>query len=413
MRQVYPEQENDGWRVLELVALPPDLADQLDREERRREEQRREQQVRDAERYAEPKVATTRRSGKGLPWTEPFRNWGGPVLKVLSSEDVEKDAAAMESRSQDAEAKSRKSAIHKLMASRGEYRKLARIPSDWRQQLDEIEASFPNFVEVVDYLRGMFVMAELGDGVPRIDPLLLDGPPGVGKSFFSERMARFLGSGFRRINMENAQTNAQLVGSDEFWSNSKGGAVLEVLVESDWGNPVFYVDEVDKAGGRLDYDPMSALYGLLEPGTAANFRDQSIPGIHLDASRIYWILTSNVAALIPEPILSRVRRFDVPNPTPTQAANILNNIYGQVQVEVKLPAPWEPLGQEVVGLLVCVSPRRQKQLLHEAIGRALYAGRNAITSADLRIPSDAGNGDDVAKESGYYNGSDTRPIGFC
>ncbi len=420
MERMYRQEgKDDGWRVLDGVALPFDLAEELAREEDERAERVREEQQRRLQDHREESEAQSRATpvklpGKCLSWKEPFRYWGGPTLKVLSAEDVDRDAAAIEARVQEADEKRRKSALYKLMANRGEYRKLARLPDDWREQLDDIEASCPNFSEVLDYLRAMCALAEVTDGVLRLDPMLLNGPPGVGKSLFAERMTWFQGSGFRRINMENAQTNAQLAGSDEFWSNSKGGAVLEMLVEGDWGNPVFYVDEVDKANSEMHYNPIAALYGLLEPATAATFHDQSMPGIHLDASRIYWVLTSNYAELVPEPILSRVRRFDIPSPTPEQAVRILNNIFGELQVELKLPAPFDSLDEKIVAALILVSPRRQRQLLREAIGRALFHGRNLIISADLRVPPEGeGKDEEEGKEKEYYNGSETKHFGFC
>lgn len=391
-RNYQQQQVKDGWRILEYVALPFDLAEELDREEKERIEREQLQarqvhlddwghEVQDSKAKSPPASALT--------WLEPYQDWGGPTLKVLSREEVEADAAGMEARSQDADAKKRKKALHKNMAARGEHRKLAQLPSAWREELDAIEADFPNFSEVIDYLRAMFVISEFGDRTPRLDPMLLNGPPGVGKSLFAERISQFFGSGFRRINMENAQTNAQLAGSDEFWANAKSGAVLESLVEGDWANPVFFVDEVDKVNARMQYDPLAALYGLLEPGTAKAFRDQSVPAVQLDASRIIWVLTSNEKDPLPEPILSRVRLFEVPGPTAAQAKSIVLSIYQQLQIELNLDTDLEPLSEPVLKPMVHVSPRRQKQLLREAIGRVLLKGRREITVADLRMPPDA------------------------
>lgn len=386
------QQDNDGWRVLDRVALPSEVAEAMDRElyERLERERQQEAQARILDAVPEPRDTRVKPPVSLLTWEEPFLDWEGPTLKVLSREDVEADAAGMEARSQDADAKKRKKAAHKLVGARGEYRKLAQLPEDWRQQLDALETVFPNFGEVIDYLRALFVIAALGDKTPRLDPVLLNGPPGVGKSLFAERISQFFGSGFRRINMETAQTNSQLAGSDEFWANAKSGVVFDSLVEGDWANPVFFVDEVDKAGQHVHYDPLAALYGLLEPGTAKSFRDQSMPGIRLDASRILWVLTSNATEPIPEPVLSRVRCFEVTSPTLEQAKSIACNIYAGLRIELHLTTLLEPLGEGVLDQLVCVSPRRQKQLMREAMGRVLLAKRTAITVPDLRLPHDAG-----------------------
>lgn len=269
--------------------------------------------------------------------------------------------------------------------------------------------AFPNFGENIEYLRAMFAVAELGDNSPRLDPMLFNGPPGVGKSLYADHLKSLFGSGFRRINMENAQSNAQLAGSDEFWSNSKHGGVFEMLVDGDWANPVFLIDEVDKVSARMEYDPLAALYGLLEPSTATCFRDQSMPAIQLDASRILWILTSNEAERIPEPIRSRVRQFDIEKPTRDQSLRVLQIIYEQVQAETKSNVPMEPLSEEIIDALVDLPPRRQKQLLREVIGRALYCGRNWVTLADLRMPPESRSGKNGV---GYYSGNYDKPLGF-
>lgn len=395
------QHDNDGWRVLDHVALPSEVAEELNRELSERIERERQDSAQTSFLGAasEPRDVKTKPPNSLLAWEEPFLAWSGPTLKVLSREDVEADAAGMESRSQDADAKKRKKAAHKMIGARGEHRKLAQLPEDWRQQLDIIETAFPNFADVLDYLRALFVIAALGDRTPRLDPILLDGPPGVGKSLFAECISQLFGSGFRRINMETAQTNAQLAGSDEFWSNAKSGVVYDALVEGDWANPVFFVDEVDKVGRHMHYDPLAALYGLLEPGTAKSFRDQSMPGIRLDASRILWVLTSNATEPIPEPILSRVRCFEVTSPTLAQAKSIARNIYAELQVELHLTTLLEPLGDAVLDPLVRVSPRRQKQLMREAMGRVLLAKRTAMTVSDLRLPHDAGQ---KSRRIGFY-----------
>ena len=401
MKRTYSvQQTDDGCRILNRVALPIDLADRLDRESQEHiERERFEAELRATKSDAEQKVTRSKSSESRSTWLEPFYDESSPILKVLSRADIESDLNAMEARSQDEDAKRRKSALYKIIAARGEYRKLSQIPLDWRNELGQIEAFFPNFAEVIDYLRAMFIVVDAGDKVARLDPMLFNGPPGVGKSLFSERLSKFFGSGFRRISMENVQTNAQLAGSDEFWSNSKTGAIFETLIEKDFANPVLYLDEVDKVTGRIEYDPLGALYGLLEPATAASFRDQSMPGILLNASRIIWILTCNEPSRLPDPILSRVRRFDVPSPTQEQAKNILHTIFMQVKSELKLETSVEPLSEDVIDPLGSVSPRRQKQLLREALGRALYSGRNSILRSDLRIPEDVSTN---SRRIGFY-----------
>lgn len=43
-----------------------------------------------------------------------------------------------------------------------------------------------------------------------------------------------------------------------------------------YANPVIVLDEVEKASGSTQFDPLAALYQLLEPETASAFRDEFI-----------------------------------------------------------------------------------------------------------------------------------------
>jgi hypothetical protein len=46
-------------------------------------------------------------------------------------------------------------------------------------------------------------------------------------------------------------------------------------VRGQFANPVIVLDEVEKATGSSQSDPLAALYQLLEPETASTFRDDS------------------------------------------------------------------------------------------------------------------------------------------
>lgn len=60
------------------------------------------------------------------------------------------------------------------------------------------------------------------------------------------------------------------------------------------------VDEIDKAAGDAQYDPLGALYSLLEHDTAGNFTDE-FADVPIDASQVIWI--TNDPGSIPDPIL--------------------------------------------------------------------------------------------------------------
>lgn len=267
---------------------------------------------------------------------------------------------------------------------RGGYRRVARVPNDWKVRLAQLQEDFPNFAEVVDFLKVMFSLCDAGDRVPALGALLLDGPPGIGKTYVADRIAELFGEPLIRLNLEVAQEGSPLSGSSEFWSNSRPGRLFETLVFGDRANPVFLLDEIDKAGGDDRYDTLGGLYALLEPRTAREFHDLAYPTITLDASHVMWICTSNDVDAIPEPLQSRMRRFDVPAPTVDQCRALARKLFDGLRA--RLPFAFDPLNEAVCEVVLRLSPREMGRVLNEAIGRALFAGRAFVIPHDVRLP---------------------------
>ena len=151
-------------------------------------------------------------------------------------------------------------------------------------------------------------------------------------------------------------------------------------------------DEVDKAATDSRYSPINGLYSLLEPGSAKSFHDESLPDIALNASRITWVLTANQRKSIPEPILSRVKIFEIPKPDLNQSIQVASNIYKKVLNEspsIKARFVAE-LADEVAHLLAILSPRKMRLSIETALGRAALAGRDLLIAEDIdvEVPED-------------------------
>ena len=278
-----------------------------------------------------------------------------------------------------------KTLLNKLITTGGK-RTLMPFPKQSEVFLDQLEADFPNFSQVISMLRGIHALSAPGE-VPRVPAILLLGSPGVGKTMFAEALAKGLQVPFKVVRMENQQAGAGLVGSADFWSNSKAGAVFDVLTNGYCGNPLMVVDEVDKAATDSRYSPINGLYSLLEPGSAKSFCDESLPDLALDASRISWILTANNKEWIPEPILSRVRTFEIPQPDFNQAMQVAFNIYKKLlsespSAQARFNAE---LSHEVAQLLSSMSPRKMRITIETALGKAALAKRDFLTTQDIDV----------------------------
>lgn len=158
---------------------------------------------------------------------------------------------------------------------------LLQAPAGWRHQvrvrqrfvpeLAVLRTHFPQCAAVIDHVEAMAHLACRGDRVVRLPPLLLVGPPGVGKTYFAQRLAATLHLPYEEVHMESATAAWILSGMDSTWNESKPGRIFETLVHGRFANPLILLDEIDKVGSGNRYDPMGSLYGLLEPHTASRF----------------------------------------------------------------------------------------------------------------------------------------------
>jgi ATP-dependent Lon protease len=149
------------------------------------------------------------------------------------------------------------------------------------------------------------------------------------------------------------------------------------------------IDEIDKASAEGHYDPLGALYALLEGDTATHFVDEFVE-LPIDASGAVWFATANDAALIPEPILNRMNVYEIDAPDAQGAARIAQNIYA----EIRQAHDWgrrfpEKPGEPVLDKLSSLSPREMRRALQSGFGNAKLAGCNELRPEDIQDPRNA------------------------
>lgn len=381
----YRSRELAGWTGWNSVFLPNRLVEALQKEQEARDADAAEAEAAEQEEdVTAPEVTASPAPSADAQTSPDIRD--GVTHPVIAQTQVIEFAGRSVRRFTDRDERERAKQLVVDLKRQFGYRTLTRLSPDWPAQLYVVEQQFPNFAaaQVFEYLRAMFTLAGLGNGVPELAPMLLCGPPGIGKTVLVDRIAEILGAPLHRISMEVEQTNSSLCGSSEFWSNTKPGLLFNALVEGNYANPLFLLDEIDKAGGDFRYDPLGPLYGLLERKTAGHFHDLAFPALELDASRVNWICTANSYDSIPEPLLSRMRRFDIPAPTAAQCAALARKIFENVRT--KLTVEFHPLSDEACQAAVKLTPREMEPAMREAIGNALAAGRDYIIPADFHLP---------------------------
>ena len=247
--------------------------------------------------------------------------------------------------------------------------------------VDNLYAASPNFAEVIDGLRKSLALAVAGNEAVQFTPMLLLGEPGLGKTYFAKRLAQALATGFEFVSMSSLTAGWVLTGASAQWHNARPGKVAQTLIEGEYANPVVVLDEVDKAGGDARYDPMGALYGLLERDTAVHFKDEFID-VDMDASHILWVATANDESAIPEPILNRMNVYAIERPDADGSRTIALAVYREILDAHRWPFPAEP-SEPVLDKLSAVAPRDMRKLLLDAFGTAKLAGRDHLLPEDI------------------------------
>ena len=258
-------------------------------------------------------------------------------------------------------------------------------------EMGDLYTLLPNFTEVLDDVkRHVALSQDCRDGL-EVTPILLLGLPGIGKTHFAKKLADLLGTGMNLVPMSSMTAGWLLSGSSSQWKGAKPGKVFEALVEGQYANPVIVIDEIDKAAADAQYDPLGALYSLLEHDTAGNFTDE-FAEVPIDASQVIWITTANDPRGIPDPILNRMNVFEIAPPTPEQARAIGANLYRSIRSEHDWGKHFDPEpDNDVLECLAEMAPRDMRRALMTGFGNARLAGQRTLKVDDIPKASQGKN----------------------
>ena len=253
-------------------------------------------------------------------------------------------------------------------------------------EMDRLFEDLPNFTAVLEDIRKQLALCIGSEDSVELPPMLLLGEPGIGKTHFARRISQLLGTGFGFVPMSSLTAGWVLSGASSQWKNAKPGKVFDTFLNGDYANPVIVVDELDKASADGQYDPLGALYELLEIDTASRFVDEFVE-LPIDASGAVWLTTANDAARIPEPLLSRLNVYEIEAPDAEGSARIAAIIYR----EIRNAHDWgrqfpEAPSPGALEKLASLPPREMRRALQSAFGNAKLAGRSEVGPDDVQDP---------------------------
>jgi ATP-dependent Lon protease len=251
-------------------------------------------------------------------------------------------------------------------------------------EMDGLFEELPNFTAVLEDIRKHLALCVDSNDSIELPPMLLLGEPGIGKTHFARKVSQLLGTGFGFVPMSSLTAGWVLSGASSQWKNAKPGKVFDTFLHGEYANPVIVVDELDKVSSDGQYDPLGALYELLEVETATRFVDEFVE-LPIDASGAVWLATANDAAGIPEPLLSRLAVYEIEPPDPAGSRRIAASIYREVRTahDWGRPFPEQP-SQATLERLAELPPREMKRAVQSAFGTAKLAGRSEVSPEDVQ-----------------------------
>lgn len=264
---------------------------------------------------------------------------------------------------------------------RGPWRKLIIADEAMIARLAGLDLICPHFGEVTAWVVRAAILSRVTGTPLRLDPAVVLGPPGAGKTFYARKLAEALSVPSEVISM-NLMTDrgSAFSGLTPVWKASCPGKVAKLLIEGSHASPLIVIDEIEKASPINPAEtPTNVLHSLLERENAARFVDEFID-LPIRADHIFWFATANSLDPLPTSIVDRLIVFAV-EPKPEQMLAIQASIFHQANLQVgqSFAVPEETLLRMGAGH----NPRLLARLWPLAMGFACAAGRRHLVAADV------------------------------
>ncbi|NVO56886.1 AAA family ATPase [Rhodobacteraceae bacterium B1Z28] len=239
-------------------------------------------------------------------------------------------------------------------------------------KLRSLSDRFPHCDHVIEGIaEGIERAWDMGSNIIHIQPTLLVGEAGVGKTALAREVCKTLGLHVQIANVGGKSEN-HLFGLSAGWSSAHAGIVTEAVATARVLNPVIILDEIDKTHAGRNGDITGELLGMLEPMEARRYREKYLAA-DVNAAHVSWILTANDLGCIPAPLRSRCTIYDIPVPTPEQLPAVIRSMVGEYAAELGLRREFFSLDLgDVEALVETFKQHKSVRVLHRFVRGLLH-----------------------------------------
>jgi hypothetical protein len=206
----------------------------------------------------------------------------------------------------------------------GPDRRLDPVTMEQAAAAKKLFEEFPNMHRPLMTVVGSLYLSARSSCEFSIPPILIQGPPGCGKTELVRRLAELLSMPLHKISMGSVNGNFELPGGHRGYRGATVGLLCKHLINSEVANPIYLFDEAELGASEL-YQP---LLQFVEDDT---FQDHFLE-IEFNTKHVNIVFITNDKELLPSAIRSRLIEFDVGQPSLAEKIAICQRMYTRMRM---------------------------------------------------------------------------------
>jgi len=159
--------------------------------------------------------------------------------------------------------------------------------------------------EIIDNVISRLINPDIGN------ISVFQGSPGVGKTHTARNLAKILGYKFHQISLGSVSDAYSITGSLSTYVGSRPGEIYAAISSMGCNNGIIFLDEFDKIFDTARTATNSSLenvfLNILDPTQNSNYKDNHLPDLNIDLSKIWFIISVNDLDHIRGPVRDRLR----------------------------------------------------------------------------------------------------------